>query len=389
MTNLSSNLNLPFLVASQADKHVTVNECLAILDCLVQLTFGSAAMDTAPAQPITGKCYLVGEQPKGIWQAYPHHIAIWQNTGWTFLQPQTGWNGVIAPERRKVVFDGAGWVDIHVRQSDRLSINTGADSNNRLSLRGHSTLLSHEGSHHRLTINKANQSDVASLIFQSGFNGYAEMGLIGSNQFNLKVSANGQTYASALIIDPTKQRLGLWTDAPEGPLHLVRAGEPIIHERVDNTASACGTVFRKARGAIGTLSAVQLHDRLASEAITGFDGTTYIEGGLLQWAVDGPPVAGRLPARLELWTASSSQGLSERARLTADGNLGLGTINPTARLHVAGQIRTNPSSKATLPAANAVGAGTIAYVSDEIGGPVLAFSDGSQWRRVTDRQVVS
>ncbi|MFY7930031.1 MAG: DUF2793 domain-containing protein [Oligoflexus sp.] len=295
MTSLSSNLNLPFLVASQADKHVTVNECLAILDCLVQLTFGSAAMDTAPAQPITGKCYLVGEQPKGIWQAYPHHIAIWQNTGWTFLQPQTGWNGVIAPERRKVVFDGAGWVDIHVQQSDRLSINTGADSNNRLSLRGHSTLLSHEGSHHRLKINKANQSDVASLIFESGFNGYAEMGLVGSNQFNLKVSANGQTYASALFIDPMKQRLGLWTDAPEGPLHLVRAGEPIIHERVDNTASACETVFRKARGAIGTLSAVQLNDGLASEAITGFDGTSYIQGGLLRWAVDGPPVAGRCP----------------------------------------------------------------------------------------------
>jgi hypothetical protein len=389
MTNLSSNLNLPFLVASQADKHVTVNESLAILDCLVQLTFGAAATDAAPAQPIAGKCYLVGEQPKGVWQAYPHHIAIWQTSGWTFLQPQTGWNGVIAPERRKVIFDGAGWVDVNVRQSDRLSINTGADSNNRLSLCGHSTLLSHEGSHHRLKINKANQSDVASLIFQSGFNGYAEMGMVGSNQFNLKVSANGQTYTSALFIDPTTRRLGLWTDAPEGPLHLVRGGEHMIHERVDNTASACGTVFRKARGAIGTLSAVQLNDGLASEAITGFDGTSYIEGGLLRWAVDGSAVAGRLPTRLELWTASSGQGLSERARVTASGNLGLGTINPTARLHVAGQIRTNPSSKATLPAANAVGAGTIAYVSDDIGGPVLAFSDGSQWRRVTDRQVVS
>ena len=66
MTNLSSNLNLPFLVASQADKHVTVNESLAILDCLVQLTFGAAATDAAPAQPIAGKCYLVGEQPKGV-----------------------------------------------------------------------------------------------------------------------------------------------------------------------------------------------------------------------------------------------------------------------------------------------------------------------------------
>jgi hypothetical protein len=29
------------------------------------------------------------------------------------------------------------------------------------------------------------------------------------------------------------------------------------------------------------------------------------------------------------------------------------------------------------------------YVSDETGGSVMAFSDGSNWRRITDRAVVS
>jgi hypothetical protein len=29
------------------------------------------------------------------------------------------------------------------------------------------------------------------------------------------------------------------------------------------------------------------------------------------------------------------------------------------------------------------------YVSDETGGAVLAFSDGTNWRRVTDRNIVS
>jgi hypothetical protein len=29
------------------------------------------------------------------------------------------------------------------------------------------------------------------------------------------------------------------------------------------------------------------------------------------------------------------------------------------------------------------------YVSDETGGAVMAFSDGTNWRRVTDRQIVS
>ncbi|MFC3119934.1 hypothetical protein ACFOHS_22780 [Jhaorihella thermophila] len=35
------------------------------------------------------------------------------------------------------------------------------------------------------------------------------------------------------------------------------------------------------------------------------------------------------------------------------------------------------------------GAGTLIYVSDESGGPVIAFSDGTNWRRMTDRAVVS
>ena len=42
-----------------------------------------------------------------------------------------------------------------------------------------------------------------------------------------------------------------------------------------------------------------------------------------------------------------------------------------------------------LPSASARGAGAIVYVSDETGGAVLAFSDGADWRRVTDRAVAS
>lgn len=42
----------------------------------------------------------------------------------------------------------------------------------------------------------------------------------------------------------------------------------------------------------------------------------------------------------------------------------------------------------TLPEASDYPRGVV-YVSDETGGAVLAFSDGSDWRRVTDRAVVS
>jgi hypothetical protein len=46
-------------------------------------------------------------------------------------------------------------------------------------------------------------------------------------------------------------------------------------------------------------------------------------------------------------------------------------------------------SVATLPSATEQRPGSIAYVSDESGGAVMAFSDGTNWRRVTDRKIVS
>ncbi|MBK8168222.1 MAG: hypothetical protein IPK64_19925 [bacterium] len=44
---------------------------------------------------------------------------------------------------------------------------------------------------------------------------------------------------------------------------------------------------------------------------------------------------------------------------------------------------------ATVPSASAAGAGANIYVSDESGGAVPAFSDGTDWRRYTDRAVIS
>ena len=41
---------------------------------------------------------------------------------------------------------------------------------------------------------------------------------------------------------------------------------------------------------------------------------------------------------------------------------------------------------ATVPSAQKIG---LIYVTDETGGAVPAFSDGTNWRRITDRAIVS
>jgi hypothetical protein len=59
------------------------------------------------------------------------------------------------------------------------------------------------------------------------------------------------------------------------------------------------------------------------------------------------------------------------------------------RVAVDGAVQVQSLAKASLPTAATQGAGAILFVPDDVGGATLAFSDGSSWRRVADRAVVS
>jgi hypothetical protein len=69
-------------------------------------------------------------------------------------------------------------------------------------------------------------------------------------------------------------------------------------------------------------------------------------------------------------------------------NIAIGHSAPSTRLHVNGPVRVGQYAKASLPVAASVGAGTVAYVTDASGGAQLAFSDGTDWRKISDRAVV-
>jgi hypothetical protein len=104
-------------------------------------------------------------------------------------------------------------------------------------------------------------------------------------------------------------------------------------------------------------------------------------------------------ARAELGTTgddkfhlrTSTDGATWHEALVADpatGHLGIGTATPAVRLDVDGAIRPASYTVVTVPAATA-GAGQLIYVSDESGGATLAFSDGTDWRRLADRAIIS
>lgn len=106
----SPSLGLPLVQASQAQKHVTVNEALMRLDALAQLTLASRAAGAPPADPTEGVVYAVPPGATGDWAGADGQLALFLNGGWALITPQIGWRAWIADEGGPARFDGTTWI---------------------------------------------------------------------------------------------------------------------------------------------------------------------------------------------------------------------------------------------------------------------------------------
>lgn len=201
MSENSAILSLPYLQPSQAQKHVTHNEALRILDIVVQLVVASRTQGTPPAVPQEGDRFIVGPGAVGPWAGHEDEIAVYETGAWQFLSALPGWRAHVLDEVVTAVFGASGWQDgVAAITASQIGVNTAADQTNRLSVSAAATLLTHEGAGHQLKLNKAAEADTASLLFQDGYSGRAEMGLAGSDDFSIKVSPDGAAFAPALTI---------------------------------------------------------------------------------------------------------------------------------------------------------------------------------------------
>lgn len=201
MSDFSPKLGLPFLMPSQAQKHVTVNESLRALDALVQLAVLSAAVATPPESPAGGDGYIVPEGAGEVWAGQDGKVAVWQDGAWAFFSPLAGWCCWVADEGAARVFDGAAWTD-PMSTLVSLGINATADETNRFAVSAPASLFTHEGSSHRLAVNRAGGSDTASVLFQSGYSGRAEIGLAGDEDLSMGVSPDGAAFRTVLRAAP-------------------------------------------------------------------------------------------------------------------------------------------------------------------------------------------
>lgn len=249
----SEILGLPYILPSQAQKHVTHNEAIQMLDALVQLGVRDDALSEPPTVPVPGDRYIVGADATGLWENREGEVAAWQGGAWHFYLPREGWLAHVARDDRMVRYRDNAWGPLPtsgVTRSDLLGINAEATTTNRLTVSADATLLTAERNDHRLVVNRSGDAATASLVFQSDFSGRAEMGLVGGLRFGFKVSKDGAVWSDALALEPgaiklfERQRNELPAPATigEGGLAWLSGTGLVVSDGTDWRAVAIGAV---------------------------------------------------------------------------------------------------------------------------------------------------
>ena len=117
------------------------------------------------------------------------------------------------------------------------------------------------------------------------------------------------------------------------------SGDVLSLNRYSNNASSVNLILAKSRGgSVGTNTIVQDGDSIGQIFFVGANGSGFSNAASITAKVDGVPGASNdMPGRLEFYTTPDGSGtLTERARITSGGNVGIGTSSPSATLDVNG-----------------------------------------------------
>jgi hypothetical protein len=144
-----------------------------------------------------------------------------------------------------------------------------------------------------------------------------------------------------------------------GVFEVERAGIAIAKITTnENSSEPSYFILGKSRGTTtGGSAVVQSGDRLGEIRFAGGDGTDLISlGASIQAAVDGTPGTDDMPGRLVFnTTADGAASPTERMRITSSGNVGIGTVTPSSKLHVAGDLTMSSATVATSATAGTNG----------------------------------
>jgi hypothetical protein len=220
------HLGMPLIAASQSQKHVTHNQAIVILDSIVMLSVIDSTRTAPPGSPAEGDRYKVASGATGAWATWDLNIALYTNGQWVKLAPKKGWTCFDEATGALTVWTGSGWTDIAAAGGyltvaaagngtlATLGILTAADNTNRLAVKSNAALFSHDDvtpgtGDMRIVLNKSAAGKDAAFNFQDAFSTRALFGLLGDDNFTIKVSPDGSAFKTAIVIDKSNGHIGI------------------------------------------------------------------------------------------------------------------------------------------------------------------------------------
>ncbi len=109
MADLTSRYALPMLASGQAQKEITHNEALLLIDALAHPTIESRSLAVSPVSPQPGQLWLVAAAASGDWLGKTAQLALWTSGGWRFIVPREGLMIWSKPDGAHIFYANDAW----------------------------------------------------------------------------------------------------------------------------------------------------------------------------------------------------------------------------------------------------------------------------------------
>lgn len=109
MTDQTPRHAAPLLAAGQAQKEITHNEALLIMDAALHPSLENEGQSDPPASPQQGQMWRIGAAPTGDWSGRSGQLACFTAGGWRFVLPYAGMTAYARDTARFGYHDGSDW----------------------------------------------------------------------------------------------------------------------------------------------------------------------------------------------------------------------------------------------------------------------------------------
>jgi hypothetical protein len=100
---------LPYIQAAQAQKEVTHNEALLMVDALVSLSLEDRHLSAPPISPQNGQVWFINGAGSGAWSGQSNKLAHYDSGQWYFYVIPDGLRAWIKDEAGYFVYSGGSW----------------------------------------------------------------------------------------------------------------------------------------------------------------------------------------------------------------------------------------------------------------------------------------